>query len=111
LQDSHRIDFLLCAFAEGQAKLNPPGNRDLTDEENLVLAVMALEREVNNGGYHQFFLNSSHRFAAVILDYLGRIGCTATEAITGRAIAALELPELSAQAVSATNPHPESQAR
>ena len=62
---------------------------------------MALDREVNNGGYHQFFLNSSRRFAAVILDYLGRIGCTATAAIARRAIAALQLPELFAQAVSA----------
>jgi uncharacterized protein DUF4375 len=101
-KNSHRIDSLLCAFEEGiQAKLKPPGNGDLTEEENLVLGVMALDREVNNGGYHQFFLNSSCRFAPVILDYLRRIECAATEAITGRAIAALQLPDLSAQTVSA----------
>jgi hypothetical protein len=51
-KDSHRIDSLLCAFEDGiQAKLNPPHDACLNDEENLVLAVMALEREVKNGGY------------------------------------------------------------
>jgi hypothetical protein len=100
---SHRIDSLLCAFEEGiQAKLKLPGNGDLTAEENLVLAVMALDREVNNGGYHQFFLNSSCRFVRVILDYLNRLDCAATATITRNAIAALELPELSAEAVGAT---------
>ena len=34
-KNSHRIDSLLCAFEEGiQAKLKPPGNGDLSDEEN-----------------------------------------------------------------------------
>jgi uncharacterized protein DUF4375 len=62
------------------AKLSAPtaSDGDLTDEENLVLGVMALDREVTNGGYYQFFLNSSRWFVAVILDYLRRIECTAT---------------------------------
>jgi len=102
-KSSHRIDSLLCAFEEGiQAKLKVPGNGDLTDDEDLVLAVMALDREVNNGGYHQFFLNSSCHFVPLILDYLNRLDCPATVAITRKAIAALELPELSAEAAAAT---------
>lgn len=101
-KESHRIDSLLCAFEEGiQAKVRLPRHRRLTEDENLVLAVMALDREVNNGGYHQFFLNSSVRFVPVIVDCLHRIGCAATEALTRRAIAALELPELTADAASA----------
>src|SRR6266446_834119 len=43
---SHRIDSLLCAFEEGiQAKLDQAGAGSITGEEDLVLAVMALERE------------------------------------------------------------------
>lgn len=85
-KNTHRIDSLLCAFEEGiQAK------GAVTAEEQLVLAVMALEREVNNGGYRQFFLNSSGKFAPVILEFLQRIQCVATAAITERAIAARSL--------------------
>ena len=100
-QPSNRFTFVrLRRGHSSQAKV--PGNGDLTDDEDLVLAVMALDREVNNGGYHQFFLNSSCRFVPVILDYLNRLNCAATATITRKAIAALELPELSAEAAAAT---------
>ena len=70
-KNTHRIDSILCAFEWGiQAKSKPEGEDALTDEERLVLAVMALTREVNNGGYHQFFVNSSSRFAPTIVDSL-----------------------------------------
>ena len=82
-KSSHRIDSLLCAFEMGiQAK------RRNTAEEKLVLAVMALDREVNNGGYSQFFLNSSRKFAPIIVESLRRVDCLATAAITEKAIAA-----------------------
>jgi Domain of unknown function (DUF4375) len=86
-KNTHRVDSLLCAFEWGiQAKIGPEGEGALTDEERLVLAVMALTREVNNGGYHQFFVNSSRRFAPTIVDSLRRIGCTTCAEITERAI-------------------------
>ncbi|PYV26956.1 MAG: hypothetical protein DMG27_05210, partial [Acidobacteria bacterium] len=91
-KNSHSIDSLLCAFEWGiqaKAKAGPAGEGSLTGEERLVLAVMALNREVNNGGYDQFFVNSSRRFVPIIVDSLRRIGCAATAAITERAIAAL----------------------
>ena len=103
-KNSHSIDSLLCAFEWGiqaKAKVGPEGEGSLTDEERLVLAVMALDREVNNGGYDQFFVNSSRRFVPIIVDSLRRIGCAATAAITERAIAALGLSVLSAEAVYA----------
>ena len=54
-KDSHRIDSLLCAFEEGiQTKLAQKGGARPTAEKNLVLAVMGLDREVNNGGHYQF---------------------------------------------------------
>jgi len=88
-KNTHRIDSLLCAFEWGiQAKAGPDGADTLSNEERLVLGVMALTREVNNGGYHQFFLNSSHRFAPIIVDSLRRIGCLTCADITARAIRA-----------------------
>jgi hypothetical protein len=99
-KSSHRIDSLLCAFEEGiQNKLEQQGS--VTDEERLVLAVMALEREVNNGGHWQFFINSSRRFTPIIQDCLLRIHCAATAAIAADAIAALGLSAITAEAVSA----------
>lgn len=86
---THRVDSILCAFEWGiQAKSKPDGERSLTDEERLVLAVMALTREVNNGGYDQFFVNSSRRFASTIVDSLRRIGCVTCANITEKAIQA-----------------------
>jgi hypothetical protein len=83
-KETHHIDSLLHAFETGiQAK-----GENVTEEEILVLAVMALNREVNNGGYSQFFVNSSRRYAPIIADCLRRIGCTATLEITARALAA-----------------------
>jgi hypothetical protein len=60
--------------------------RDLSEEEVFVLAISALEREVNNGGYGQFFVNSSRRFTPVVERALLRIDCPETAKITERAI-------------------------
>jgi hypothetical protein len=49
---------------------------------------MALQREVNNGGYDQFFVNSSRKYAPKIVNALQRIGCDAVAAITADAIGA-----------------------
>ena len=73
-KNTHRIDSLLCALEEGiQAKERQDGEAGLTDEERVVLAVRALDREVNNGGFSQFFANSSRRFVPIIVDSLRRI--------------------------------------
>jgi Domain of unknown function (DUF4375) len=46
---------LVQAFREGiQWKAARKGKRAVSDEEQSVLAVTALEQEVNNGGYDQF---------------------------------------------------------
>ena len=69
-------DALVRAFESGlQRKALQTGDRSLTQEERIVLAVRALDREVNNGGYHQFFCNSSRKFAPKIVESLVRIGC------------------------------------
>jgi hypothetical protein len=78
------------------------GEQSLSDQEHTVLAVEALEREVNNGGYGQFFLNSSREYAPMIVESLKRIGCLKTAEITQKAVAALKLQNLSAETIETT---------
>jgi hypothetical protein len=84
LASKYRIDSLVLAFEQAiEAKANQ------SPEESVVLAVEALEREVNNGGYWQFFVNSSNAFAATIESALRAINCPKTADITRDAIAVL----------------------
>ena len=61
---------------------------DLSAEENVVLSIEALQREVNNGGFDQFLLNSSQRFAPIIVDSLNRINAPEVAEIATNALAA-----------------------
>jgi Domain of unknown function (DUF4375) len=100
-KNTHRIASLLCAFEWGiQAKIDPGGEEELTRDERLVLAIMALQREVNNGGYSQFFTNSSRRFVPIVVECLQRIGCARARDITTRAIAALGVQQLDPDSIS-----------
>lgn len=87
LAPDYRIDSLVAAFE--QALHHKAG--ELSAAERYILAVEALEREVNNGGYDQFFLNSSHDFIDVIEEALKAVGCPKTAAMTKDAIHALGL--------------------
>jgi len=55
LEGEYRIDSLLAAMKQaiGQ-KAAREGDGSLSAEERVVLAVEALQREINNGGYDQF---------------------------------------------------------
>src|SRR6202035_5656818 len=102
LEHEYRIDSLVCAFEEALLKRSfRDGVLAINDEERVVLAVEALEREVNNGGYSLFFENSTREFAPIIVQALVRIGCPRTAEITQRAIDALHLPTLSVEAIEA----------
>ena len=80
---------MVLAFEE--AIQRKAARQPISKEESYVLAVEALEREVNNGGYSQFFLNSSNEFAAIIVEALREIGCPKTAEITQGAISALHI--------------------
>src|SRR6266567_2468752 len=84
-----------------EQKLEARGRKEMTGVERMVLSVLALIREVDNGGYDQFFRNSSRQFAPVIVDDLIRIGCVQIADITQRALDALNVPELSPSAIEA----------
>ncbi len=103
LEGQYRTDSIVCAFE--QALLQKTGTNDgadLSAEEQVVLAVEALEREVNNGGYSQFFINSSVFFVPVVVQALEAIQCPHVAALTKRAIDCLGILEpLSAEAIDA----------
>lgn len=102
LEGNYRTDSLVLAFEQAiSEKAQREGAESLTDEERIVLAVEALEREVNNGGYDQFFVNSSRGFVPIIVNALQRIGCKETASITRRAIEALGITDLRSDAVEA----------
>src|SRR6266851_5171633 len=102
LEGKYRIDSLVLAFEQAIGKkVQRGGVQSLTDEERVVLAVEALEREVNNGGYDQFFVNSSREFAPTIVGALQHIGCKKIATITQRAITALGVSDLTPEAIDA----------
>lgn len=99
---TRQYDALVRAFREGiQQKAARKGERSLSYEERVVLAVEALEQEVNNGGYDQFFCNSSRTFAPMIVDSLVRIGCKRTAKITQRALHSLHFSTLTVARIEA----------
>jgi hypothetical protein len=87
LEPDYRIDSLVAAFEQALYQKA----EELSTAERYILAVEALEREINNGGYDQFFLNSSHDFIDVIVEALNAVGCPKTATMTGDAIRALGL--------------------
>ncbi len=102
LEGAYRIDSLVVAFAQAlDQKAVRAGESALSTEERIIVAIEALEREVNNGGYRQFFLNSSREFAPMIVDALVRIGCPKVAATTQDAIDALHARDLSPDAIEA----------
>lgn len=103
LEERYRIDSLVLAFEEAlQQKEARDGAAALSPEERVVLAIEAFEREVNNGGFEQFFLNASNEYTAEIVRALQRVGCPKVAATTRGAIAALGLEsDMSPSAVEA----------
>lgn len=100
LQAKYRIDSLVLAFEQAiDQKATRDGDAALSQQERVVLAIEALEREVNNGGYEQFFLNSSREFAPMIVQALISIGCPKTSKLTKRALDALGLVNITGEAI------------
>lgn len=100
LEGKYRTDSLVAAIEKGIGqKAARHGNKSLTAEERTVLAIEALEREVNNGGYSQYFENA-HEFAPTIVESLVRINCPKTAEISKEAIHALNLPALDSASIN-----------
>jgi hypothetical protein len=108
MDKTHRVDSLVLAMEEAlNQKAEKIGMGKLTPEERIILAVEALEREVNNDGYHQFFLNSSSVFAGEIEFALSAIGCPKHAAIARRAVNMLKIKgELTEEAIEHASSFP-----
>jgi hypothetical protein len=92
LEADYRIDSLILAFEQGiDQKAARIGDGHLTKLEKSILAIEALEREVNNGGYSQFFINSSSEYATSIVDSLEYVGLSKTAGITRKALEELKI--------------------
>lgn len=84
LAGTYRVDSLVSAFElalerkQERVKLSPA--------ERCVLAVEAMEREVNNGGFNLFFMNSSTEFAPELVEALRGIRCPNVAALAERAL-------------------------
>lgn len=101
LEGEYRIDSLVLALEQAlDQKAARKGEESLSEVERVVPAVEALVREVNNGGYGQFFMNTPE-FASTIVNHLRRINCPKTIEITKRALDALALPNLAVDSINA----------
>jgi hypothetical protein len=93
LASDHRVDSLVLAFEQAvQQTAGAIGLSKLNEAELTILAVESLEREVNNGGYHQFFFNTPE-YAPFVVAALRRIDCPRTADISAKAISLVGLRE------------------
>lgn len=90
LSADYRTDSLVLAF-EQAIEQKRAKNKKLSLPESDILAIEAMEREVNNGGYHQFFVNSSREHARNLPASLERIGCPVAAKIAADALGALKI--------------------
>lgn len=100
LHGRYRTDSLIAAFEQGvQQKAARVGADRLSAKERTILAVEALEREMNNGGLGQFFVNESE-YAPITTETLTCVGRAEAAALTREAIATLGVSEpVTAEAV------------
>lgn len=88
LASEYRIDSIVVAF--DQALQEKSMTADLNEAEFTVMVVEEVERQVNNGGYHQLFLNAPE-YAPYIVEALERISCPIKGKISDTAISCLGL--------------------
>ncbi|MGH1429190.1 MAG: DMP19 family protein [Arenicella sp.] len=93
LHTTHRIDSIVLAFESALDARKEQGEQ-LTEVELTVLAVEAFEREVNNGGFSQFFYNSSVEYAPIIVNSLKAIGCDEIARLSQKSIDLLGVDSL-----------------
>jgi hypothetical protein len=91
LEGAYRTDSIVLAFEQAIGnKAARMGDQGLTTPERVVLAVEALEREVNNDGYDGLFKNASQQVPDVVSS-LTAIGCEGVADLTRAAITLLKI--------------------
>ena len=90
LEGKYRVDSLVLAFEMALGQKSSREAESLSGTEVIILAVEALEREVNNGGFDQFFVNSAE-YSPVVVQALQAIGCIGVARIAEQAVRSLNL--------------------
>lgn len=88
LENRYRVDSIVLAFEQALSTKDSP-----TAEERVVLTVEALEREVNNGGFSQFFENSSSEYTPWVVESLIAIDCPKTAELMRDAMDVLKIDD------------------
>jgi hypothetical protein len=102
MADDYRIDSLVMALEQAlEEKADREGEHSLCEEERVVLAVEALEREVSDGGFNQFFTSAAGQYVPIIVDALLLIGCSELANIASGAINALGTEDFSPESLDA----------
>lgn len=92
-RNKFREDSILAAFEEA---IQNKGEDSVSAEERVILIVEALQREVNNGGFEQFFENSSGEYAGELEAALRQIGAARVADLAAKAVQATSPEELQA---------------
>ena len=90
LQTTHRVDSLVLTIESVLDERKDSGIK-MSEEELVILAVESFERQVDNGGFCQFFYNSSVEYAPIIVSSLQKIGCNEVAALMTKAIELLDV--------------------
>ncbi len=93
LQKTYRIDSIVLAFEAALDSRKEKGEK-LSEVELTILAIEAFEREINNGGFSQFFYNSSVEYTPIIVNCLKNIGCNELAALAQKSIDILNVKSL-----------------
>jgi len=83
LKDEYRIDSLVLAF---HYAIYSKIDLNLSEPERYILAIEAMEREVNNGGWGQFFENTENEYNDILPVALDAISCPETAQLAREAI-------------------------
>lgn len=94
LEGAYRTDSLVLAI-ESAILAKKESGRSISEVENLILAIEAMERNVNNGGFSAFFLNTGE-YSPLIVNSLITINCPKNAALAEQAIACLNINTLEA---------------
>jgi hypothetical protein len=101
------VDVVMMLFDQVQQRIVESGIETLTSTELFVFCMWDLVLEVNNGGFSQFFFNSSGDRATETLAALHAIDAPQTAALLARAIAHRDVAEVLAEVDRAFYAEPE----
>jgi len=85
-EQKKQFEYVVATYTPAWDKYLAKGLQALTETERTLLAVWVVDAEVNNGGFDQYFFNSSGDLAPETPSALERIGAPRAAALLRRAI-------------------------